>query len=170
MKATIMKRAHELAKGFEGHYAACLALALRQAWVEARTPAPAVEEVAEAIVSGLSLVRGCRKIDEAVIRTEAHSGWSKGWLARVSLSAPGARFDLEREFVRASADNTNRSGNGYKEYNLSQLVDGIYEADSVAKSYQSHRTFFQVAGGSVVEIFEDKAAAKAALGAGKYAA
>lgn len=38
MKKQVMKRAHELAKGFEGHYAARLALALRQAWTEVKAP------------------------------------------------------------------------------------------------------------------------------------
>lgn len=38
-KQEIMKRAHELAKGFEGHYHARLALALRQAWAEAKSAA-----------------------------------------------------------------------------------------------------------------------------------
>lgn len=38
-KQEIMKRANELAKGFEGHYHARLALALRQAWAEAKSAA-----------------------------------------------------------------------------------------------------------------------------------
>lgn len=35
-KQEIMKRAHELAKGFEGHYRARLSMALRMAWAEAK--------------------------------------------------------------------------------------------------------------------------------------
>lgn len=41
----IMKRAHELARKMEGDYAARLALALRQAWREARQPKELPSEV-----------------------------------------------------------------------------------------------------------------------------
>ena len=37
MLSKIMKRAHYLAKGFEGNYSAKMALALRQAWSEAKS-------------------------------------------------------------------------------------------------------------------------------------
>ena len=45
MKAKIMKRAHEFARKMEGDYAARLALALRQAWREARQPKELPSEV-----------------------------------------------------------------------------------------------------------------------------
>ena len=45
MKAKIMKRAHELARKMEGDYTARLALALRQAWKEARQPKSVVYSV-----------------------------------------------------------------------------------------------------------------------------
>ena len=45
MMKNIMKRAHELAKKMEGDYTARLALALRQAWREARQPKELAREV-----------------------------------------------------------------------------------------------------------------------------
>ncbi|MGG4034189.1 hypothetical protein ABEV74_10900 [Paenibacillus cisolokensis] len=162
--ADIMRRSHELAKGFEGHYAARLALALRQAWAEAKAVAAASKLV------GLDLCRGIEWTEEAAVVTEVHSGWSKGWLARVTLAAPGARYDLHREFIGESKRDMSRAGNGTKTYKLSQLADGIYEADSVYRSYTSFRTYFRVAGGKVVELYENKAVAKAALAAVKEAA
>ena len=41
----------------------------------------------------------------------------------------------------------------------------MYEADSVWRSYQSHRTYFLVVAGSVECIFDDKLAAKNYLAA-----
>lgn len=148
----VMRRAHELARGMAGHYQARLAAGLRQAWAEAKCS-----------VTGLDLARSCKLTDDNHIVTEAHGGWSKGWMARVELAAPGARFDLEREFCRADLDSTNRKGNGIKKYRLDKLADGVYEADSVWRSYQGHRTYFLVEGGSVECVFDDKAAAKTFL-------
>ena len=45
MMKNIMKRAHELARKMEGDYTARLALALRQAWREARQPKKLADEV-----------------------------------------------------------------------------------------------------------------------------
>lgn len=42
MLKKVMKRAHELAKQMEGHYAARLALALRQAWAEVKNGLDAI--------------------------------------------------------------------------------------------------------------------------------
>lgn len=150
----IMRRAHVLARQMAGHYQARLAAGLRQAWAEAKRP-----------VKGLNLARECKLTDDGLVTTEAHGAWSKGWLAKVELAAPGARFDLEREFVQADLSTVNRKGNGIKKYRLDRLVDGVYEADSVWRSYQSHRTYFLVVAGSVECIFDDKLAAKNYLAA-----
>ena len=150
----IMRRAHELARQMAGHYQARLAAGLRQAWAESKRP-----------VKGLNLARECKLTDDGLVTTEAHGAWSKGWLAKVELAAPGARFDLEREFVQADLSTVNRKGNGLKKYRLDRLVDGVYEADSVWRSYQSHRTYFLVLDGSVEVIFADKLAAKNYLAA-----
>ncbi|MBY9080968.1 hypothetical protein KIH86_02900 [Paenibacillus sp. HN-1] len=151
----IMVRAWEIARTavvrFGGKVQEYMAMALRQAWAEARKP----------VEMGLSLVRGIRRTDDAEVVTEAHGSWSKGWLARVTLATPGAKFDLDRKFIRASYDGRNRSGNGYLTY--TGLADGIYEADSVIRSYSAHRIYFRIIAGVVAEIFEGKEDAKIAL-------
>lgn len=160
----VMVKAWEIAKGavikFGGKVREYFAQALAMAWAEYKAPK----------VSGLSLCRNVRETEEASIVTEAHSGWSKGYLALVTLAAPGARFDLDRKFIRASINEVNRSGNGYLTYSLKNAADGIYEADSVARSYTSMRVYFRVQGGSVVEVFDDKASAKSAMSAAQKAA
>lgn len=44
-KAEMMKKAHELAKGFEGDYSACLALALKIVWKEVKEAPTKMKEV-----------------------------------------------------------------------------------------------------------------------------
>ncbi|MCL6460144.1 MAG: hypothetical protein K6T85_19305 [Gorillibacterium sp.] len=149
----IMIRAHQLAKGFEGHYSARLSLALRQAWSETKAP----------MLSGLKLCRSVIMTEEATVITEAHSGWSKGWVARVTLAPVGAKFDLDRRFVNADDRDVNRAGNGYLTYSTRFMADGIYEADTVRRSMESQRVYFRIATGIVIEVFESKVAAKVAL-------
>lgn len=98
--------------------------------------------------------------DSVRVITEAHSGWSKGWVARVTLAAPGSRYELDREWLRPSATSLSRAGNGTKTYD--DLEDGVYEADSVWRSYQSHRTYFHVRDGQLSEddVTEDREQAK----------
>lgn len=128
--------------------------ALRQAWA-------LVKGVVK--VAGLDMVRGYALNDSDSVVTEAHVGWSKGWLAKVKLSAVGAKYDLDSNFISASYRELSRAGNGNITYKLSKLEDGIYEADSVYRSGESFRLYFRVENHSVVEVFDSKDDAKVAL-------
>ncbi len=85
----------------------------------------------------------------ARIVCEAHGGWSKGWCA---LLLPGERtpderwpgrylYDLDRRWLD-SEDDLSRAGNGRRTYD--ELGPGIYEADSVWRSYASRRHLIRV--------------------------
>jgi len=90
--------------------------------------------------------------DTAVVITEAHGSWSKGWVAALSLAPVGAKYPVDRQFLRASKIDLSRAGNGTKRYSL---PEGLYEADSVAGSYRSHRVVFVVRAGGEIEVLAD---------------
>lgn len=163
-KKTVMTQAWTIARTakakFGGKVREYISSALKVAWASIKAPIFAAVKPA---LAGLNLARQENRIEDAVIRTEAHSGWSKGWMARITLAASRAHFDLDRSFVNGDKSGVNRSGNGTIEYNTKFLADGIYETDSVLKSYTSHRSYFRIAAGAVVELFANKNEAKAAL-------
>lgn len=158
-KKTVMTQAWTIARTakakFGGKVREYIGAALRMAWKVAKTPI--------IVAKGISCCRGTELIDEAVVRTEVHCGWAKGWLARIELSGAGARYDLDRTFINTGDAQLSRAGNGKITYDLTDLADGIYEADSVYRSYTGFRAYFRVVAGSVVEIFDSKKAAKEAL-------
>ncbi|MCL6539811.1 MAG: hypothetical protein K6T87_04345, partial [Roseiflexus sp.] len=95
----VMKRAHELARGMEGDYVARLALALRQAWKEART------------------VR-------IVVQHQPSGG--REWVARITGRHPKYRW--EREFVEPVAREWSGSGRtGYSYYEVTDGIYEINE-------------------------------------------
>lgn len=78
--------------------------------------------------------------DYPAVVTEAHSAWSKGWVARIVDTddhAPGGFVQL---FLHDEKSGLSRAGNGWKEYRL--VEPGLYQADSVYRSYTSFRTLF----------------------------
>jgi len=79
MKAKVMRRAHQLAKGFEGNYSARMSLALRQAWAEARAP----------------------KAPRYVTISLHSNKRSKTWVARIVGAHPTYKFS--RQFVNPVA-------------------------------------------------------------------
>ncbi len=113
---------------------------------------------------GLNLARTDTADESGFIFTEAHSTWSKGWLARIQLAQwENTQFDLERSFITPTSADLSRVGNGHKSYALSGLDDGIYEADSVWRSFKAHRVYFEVRDHAIVRRFANKEEAKAAL-------
>lgn len=157
MKSQVMRKAWELFRKAGVRTMEAWGNALRQAW---------------AIVKGVVKVMSLdlrRRVDlyetgeQPKVVTETHTSWSKGWVARVRLAKPGAKFDLDRNFLQADRMDLSRAGNGDKVYFLSNLEDGVYEADSVYRSMQSFRSYFRVLNHSVVQVFESKNDAKSYL-------
>lgn len=100
-------------------------------------------------MNGLNLSRGVQDTEVAHLVTEAHGGWSSGYLARVRLAGPRSKFDLDRVFVTPDEQSLSRAGNGSKTYYLCDLDDGVYEAESVYRSYSKHRVYFELREGRV---------------------
>lgn len=87
---------------------------------------------------------------EVTIVTEAHSSWTTGWLAEITEINEDKPGGLGRKFMPYDTESLSRAGNGSKAY----VIDspGVYEADSVWRSYKSHRTYFVVNGNMHVEV------------------
>lgn len=112
---------------------------------------------------GLSLARELVAWDQPVVITEAHAKWSKGWMARIEIAPARSRWRFDRAWVDPADDRRNSAGNGPLVYDLRQLPDGVYEADSVERSGHSHRAYLRVAEGRVVELYLNADEARAAL-------
>lgn len=112
---------------------------------------------------GLSLARELTAWDQPVVITEAHTKWSKGWMARIEIAPARSRWRFERTWVDPADDRRNTAGNGLLVYDLRQLPGGVYEADSVERSGRSHRAYFRVGEGRVVELYLNADEARAAL-------
>ena len=108
----------------------------------------------------LDLVRTVeqRDTERLTVVTETHNGWTRGWVARIQLSQPGAKYDLDREFIGADDESLSYGGNGRRFYY--DLQDGIYEAESVYQSMRAFRVYFRVLGGDIVAVTRSKEAAK----------
>lgn len=76
----------------------------------------------------------------ANVVTEAHSGWSTGWVAELTLDPNSPA--LVRAFIEPTKRELSRAGNGTKVY--ANIKPGFYQADSVWRSYASHRQVFEV--------------------------
>jgi hypothetical protein len=76
---------------------------------------------------------------------EAHPGWTKGWLAKLNagtLTSPG------RTFLTAASSQLSNAGNGTKTF--TDLENGLYEAESVWRSYKIARTVFRVQDNEII--------------------
>lgn len=84
------------------------------------------------------------------IVTEAHGSWSKGWVARIS--------DSQRRFLDPIDEQFSNNRNGLREF----LVDtpGLYEVDSVCRSYHSHRLRFRLRDDRRVEFLTSRDASR----------
>ncbi len=91
------------------------------------------------------------------------SAISKGYLARLSLPPEGSAWDLERVFIKQSSHSRSRNGNELKEYELSDLADGIYEGDTMGSRGERKRVYFRVEGGRIAVVYRAKADAKTGL-------
>ena len=117
-------------------------------------------------IQGLNICRQIKELDEPMLITEVRTRFNcKGWLARIEIAGPNARFDLERDWIRPDEADLSRAGNGTKTYNVNELVDGVYEAASVWRSFKQHRVFFEVEGGEIAHWTDNKREAKAWLAA-----
>lgn len=114
-------------------------------------------------MAGLNLVRGWKLVDDPVVVVERHNGWTNGWVARITLAEPQSKYDLEREFLSPARSQLSRAGNGTKTYDLREFEDGWYEAESVARSYQSFRVYFEVRDHGVQRVVETKQEVKKIL-------
>lgn len=92
------------------------------------------------------------------VTTEAHSGWSHGWLAAMTPHHDERGPTHGRDFFRPDSTDLSRAGNGAKHYH--DVPEGVYEADSVRRSFSPHRAFFHVKGGQVEHLSEDEAVAR----------
>ena len=77
-----------------------------------------------------------------VVRSERHSGWGGGWMARILAMDPSERGGLKREFQRAWSRNLNRRGNGVVEFRV--FTEGVYEIEYVVRSLQAERVYLAV--------------------------
>lgn len=117
--------------------------------------------------AGLWAARDLRATVTTALVIERHTKESgeytaKGWLARLTLAPFGSRYEFDREFVgQSSSSKTGRSE--LREYEVSTLADGIYEADTVGRDGANKRLFFKVEGGRIAVVFRGRADAKVAL-------
>lgn len=113
----------------------------------------------------INLRRGGEVVGEGPVtrvRTEAHVGWTSGWLASVSLGETTAKGPtMARAFLRPDEEDLSRAGNGSKEY---EVGPGWYEAESVYRSGTAERHQFLIREDGSVEFFDDEAALFVALG------
>lgn len=122
MLKQIMKRAHELAREMEGHYAARLSLALRQAWEEAKA-----------------------KPKNAIMYVRHQPSGGKEWVAEIVGRHPKFKFDrlFEQPVERRW------SGSGKTGSTLFELEEGkIYEVNA---PYEG-RQFVTVVNGQIETI------------------
>jgi hypothetical protein len=119
------------------------------------------------IYRGFNLVRTAEPLEAEVIRTEAHAGWSKGWLARMELIPPVLEGtyakDVSLTFFSADEENLSRAGNGSKTY--AGPFDGVFVAESVWRSMTAHRHYMRFIDGVLVADSSDEDDARAWLGA-----
>lgn len=80
----------------------------------------------------------------ARVECEAHPGWCKTWVARLSAPVTDAdrQFGVHREFVDRDGQSLSRAGNGSVYYTVA--APGLYEASSVYRSYRGWRVIFRV--------------------------
>lgn len=114
---------------------------------------------------GLSLARELAACEQPVVITEAHTKWSRGWMARIARAPARSRWRFARDWLEPADDRRNTAGNGPLVYDLRSLPEGVYEADSVERSGHAHRVYFRVAGGRVVELYLNAEEARAELAA-----
>ena len=133
-KAQIMKRAHELAKGFEGHYHARLSLALRMAWAEAKVAS---------------------QPKTTIISVKHQPSGGKEWVAEITGRHP--KFKFEREFLIPVERRWSSSGKTGR--TLFELEEGrIYEVNEPWKG----RYFVTVVSGEIVQVEIEEVLAKIA--------
>lgn len=100
-------------------------------------------------IPGANLSRGFEPWERELIRTEAHKGWTTGWLARLEFTTNEPTL-FSRSFYRPREEALSRAGNGTKDYRLRDLHDGFYEAESVYRSGTSARWLIHVEGERIV--------------------
>lgn len=98
------------------------------------------------------------EVTEPAVCTSAHAGWSAGWVAQLEKTENPAKPN--RNFLTWNKSNCSRAGNGCKVYH--HLADGIYECESVVRSYESARFYLKITDGVIVEIERDSAFAAVA--------
>ncbi len=96
--------------------------------------------------------------DRTTLEVERHSGWAKGWLARITLPHEDDKYDLHRDFIRHDDQFLSRAGNGHLYYY--DLPDGIYETDAVWRSFRGFRVYFEVRDGEIGSVTDSKKDAK----------
>ena len=84
MKAKLMKRAHEIAKGLEGDYRARMSMALRQAWKEEK------------------------RVEKKVIKINHQPSGGKEWVAEIVGRDP--KYKFQREFLQPVTRDWSYSG------------------------------------------------------------
>jgi hypothetical protein len=110
---------------------------------------------------GVNLARYVALTDTPEIETEAHPGFgTTGWVAELVPQTPTwgsmrlddgkvtGMLDVTLSFQSPDREELSRAGNGHRYYRLSSLGDGVYLAESVWRSYATHRTFVLVRDGS----------------------
>ena len=89
------------------------------------------------------------------VRIEAHAGWGKSWLARLSAPASDVdrKYGVGREFIARDGQSLSRKGNGTLCYTIAE--PGLYEAQGIYRSFRVWRVVFRVHDDGRVERLAD---------------
>ena len=101
--------------------------------------------------AGLNLVRTMQRIPASHVTTEYRAGLSTGMLMRLRYAPEGARRSpTESQDEAAMPD----EGGRMLRFNLADLEDGIYAAESIGAANIARTTYFEVEGGRVGRVFD----------------
>jgi hypothetical protein len=102
---------------------------------------------------GLHLVRTVERIAAAHITTEHRAGVCSGAVSRLRLTSDGA---VEQPVESHDETGMPDEGGRMLRYPLADLEEGIYVAESVGPGNTPRQTYFEVFGGRVTRLFDDR--------------
>lgn len=87
-----------------------------------------------------------------IVTLEKHVAWGNTWLAEVTGVDSEAPGGFAQTFLEVDSQSLSREGNGTVMYLIEK--DGIYQANGVWRSYETHRTVIVVKDGEVKILVE----------------
>jgi PPOX class probable F420-dependent enzyme len=102
---------------------------------------------------GLHLVRTVERISPAHVTTEHRAGLSSGGLSRLRANGDGALEEPVESHDEAAMPD---EGGRMLRYLLAELDDGLYVAESMGAGTTLSHTYFEVVGGRVARLFDDR--------------